>query len=214
MKKIFATIRDCAVKFVEHADDSLFYICVCVVLVVSLSVENAMIRDMEERVNECCETLDRVQRELQSNKVKIEGEISDLREDIEDVQKQIDTIKEIEPALLYSEEEIELIALCTLGEAEGEPELGKRLVIDTILNRFDDPGFPNTIREVIYAPSQFDCMTNGRVDKLQVDDNTRSLVIEELNSRTSHDVLYFRTGHFHNFGTPLYKIGNHYFSTR
>ena len=36
-----------------------------------------------------------------------------------------------------SDEEIRLIALVTMAEAEGEPELGKRLVIDTILNRVD-----------------------------------------------------------------------------
>lgn len=214
MKKIFATIRDYAVKFVEHVDYRLFYICICVVLVVSLSVENARIRDMEERIDECGETLDRAQKELQSSIDEIEGRISDLKEDVEVVKKQIETIKEIEPALLYSEEEIELIALCTLGEAEGEPEIGKRLVIDTILNRVDGYGFPNTIREVIYAPSQFACMTNGRVDHLVVDDAIRDLVIEELNNRTDHQVLYFRTEHYHNFGTPLYKVGNHYFSTR
>ena len=26
--------------------------------------------------------------------------------------------------------------------------------------------------------------------------------------------LYFRTGHYHNFGTPLCQVGNHYFSTK
>ena len=35
---------------------------------------------------------------------------------------------------IASEEDIELIALVTMAEAEGEPEEGKRLVIDTILN--------------------------------------------------------------------------------
>lgn len=29
-----------------------------------------------------------------------------------------------------------------MAEAEGEPEEGQRLVIDTILNRVDDPCFP------------------------------------------------------------------------
>lgn len=38
-----------------------------------------------------------------------------------------------------AEEDINLIALVTMAEAEGESELGKRLVIDTILNRIDHP---------------------------------------------------------------------------
>ena len=49
-----------------------------------------------------------------------------------------------------STEEIELIALVTMAEAEGEPEEGKRLVIDTILNRVDFGEFPSTVTEVIY----------------------------------------------------------------
>lgn len=214
MKKIFATIRNYAVKFVENTHDSLFYIFIGVVLIVSLSVENAMIRDMNARLDECNEALERAQTELQKEYNELNDRLSTLKEDLEEVRGQIEAVEGIEPALLYTEEEIELIALCTLGEAEGEPELGKRLVIDTILNRVDDPNFANTIREVIYAPNQFSCMTNGRVDNLKVDDATRALVIEELNNRTDRQVLYFRTGHYHNFGTPLYRIGGHYFSTR
>lgn len=49
-----------------------------------------------------------------------------------------------------SKEDIELIALVTMAEAEGECEEGKRLVIDTILNRVDSDYFPDTIRDVIY----------------------------------------------------------------
>ena len=40
-----------------------------------------------------------------------------------------------EPIVSMSEEDISLIALITMAEAEGECEEGKRLVIDTILNR-------------------------------------------------------------------------------
>lgn len=214
MKKIFATIQSYAIKIVEHVNVWLLYGLICVALIVSVSVENARIRDMRERVDECSKALDQAQEELQSQIEDLREGISDLGQDIEKVRTQIEAIAGIEPALLYSDEEIDLIALCTLGEAEGEPEIGKRLVIDTILNRVDGYGFPNTIREVIYAPSQFACMTNGRVDHLVVDDATRALVIEELNNRTDHQVLYFRTEYYHDFGTPLYKVGNHYFSTR
>ena len=52
-----------------------------------------------------------------------------------------------------SQEEIELIALVTMAEAEGETELGQRLVIDTILNRVDDSHFPDNVTDVISAES-------------------------------------------------------------
>ena len=35
-------------------------------------------------------------------------------------------------AVTLTQEEIDLIALCVMAEAEGEPEEGQRLVIDTI----------------------------------------------------------------------------------
>lgn len=41
-------------------------------------------------------------------------------------------VKTLERKCPYTDEEIELIALVTLAEAEGECEEGKRLVIDTI----------------------------------------------------------------------------------
>jgi N-acetylmuramoyl-L-alanine amidase len=42
-----------------------------------------------------------------------------------------------EPRYSLTDEEINLIALVTMAEAEGESEQGKRLVISTILNRVD-----------------------------------------------------------------------------
>lgn len=60
-----------------------------------------------------------------------------------------------EPEPLATREEIELLALCTMAEAEGECEQGQRLVIDSVLNRVDDPHFPNTISEVIWQKNQY-----------------------------------------------------------
>lgn len=67
-----------------------------------------------------------------------------------------------------------------MAEAEGECEEGKRLVIDTILNRVDSISFPNTVYEVVYQPSQFSSMWNGRVDRCYIDDYICQLVEEEL----------------------------------
>lgn len=108
---------------------------------------------------------------------------------------------------------VELIALITLAEAEGECELGQRLVIDTVLNRLDSDRFPDTIHEVLYQKNQYESMTNGRVNRVVVSDEMRQLVKEELEHRTNSDVLFFRTNHYHKFGSPMFQVGNHYFST-
>lgn len=120
-------------------------------------------------------------------------------------------VSETKP-LALSESDIDLIALITMAEAEGESELGKRLVIDVILNRIDSPRFANTAYDVIYAPGQFEVLWNGRVERCYVRNDIRQLVIEELQSRTRNDIYYFRADHYHNFGIPVLQEGNAYFS--
>lgn len=113
---------------------------------------------------------------------------------------------------IISDEELELLALVTMAEAEDESELGKRLVIDTVLNRVDSSHFPNTITDVIYQKHQFTSMWNGRYKKTYVDDYVRNLVIEELKDRTNSDVIFFRMDRYSDYGTPLFKEDGHYFS--
>ena len=115
--------------------------------------------------------------------------------------------------LPLSDSEIDLIALVTMAEAEGEPEEGKRLVIDVILNRVESSHFSNTVESDIYAKNAFECMWNGRVERCYVRDDIRQLVIEEIQNRTNFNIHYFRTNHYHNFGKPVVQVGNHYFST-
>ena len=133
----------------------------------------------------------------------------------------IEVIEEIEmialaneEAIQLSREEIELIALVTMAEAEGECELGKRLVIDTILNRVDSDlaYMPDTVHEVIYQKDQFTSMWNGRIDRVEVVEEICKLVEEELANRTNSDVLYFHAKRYGKFGTPMFAVGNHYFS--
>lgn len=111
-------------------------------------------------------------------------------------------------------DDMELIALVCQAEAESESEYGKRLVIDSILNRLDSPYFPNDIKEIIYAPGQFECVSNNRINHVENNEYIASLVIEEFNNRTNKDVIYFRTDYFFDFGKPLLKEGNHCFSGR
>lgn len=119
--------------------------------------------------------------------------------------------------LSLTDEEIDLIALVTMAEAEGESELGKRLVIDTILNRVDSEikYFPDNVTDVIYQKNAFTSMWNGRVDRCYVMDDIRQLVIEELKSRTNSEVMYFCAGGYSKYGTPMFDgpVGNHYFSS-
>ena len=120
-------------------------------------------------------------------------------------------VEEEEPSI--SDYEIYLLALLTVAEAEGEFEYGKRLVIDTVLNRVDHEYFPNTIADVIYEPKQFTSVWNGRVEECVVTDEVIQLVKEELVSRTNYDVIFFRADRYSDYGSPLFQAGNHWFSS-
>jgi N-acetylmuramoyl-L-alanine amidase len=112
-----------------------------------------------------------------------------------------------------SEDDINLIALITMAEAEAEPVEGQRLVIDTILNRVDSEIFPNTVYEVIYQENQFECVWNGRVDRCYVRDDIYQLVLEELSYRYDNNVIFFRTEYYSEYGVPMFQVGNHFFSS-
>lgn len=111
----------------------------------------------------------------------------------------------------YTDEEIDLVALLTLGEAEGESEYGKRLVIDTVLNRVDSSYFPETIDEVVYQKGQYSAIRSKRIKRITVSDEMRALVKEEMLNRSNDEVIFFKTGSYHNRKNKLFKEGKHYF---
>ena len=111
--------------------------------------------------------------------------------------------------LPLSSYDIDLISLVTMAEAEDQPELGQRLVIDTILNRADNQRC--SIHDVIYAPNHFSSVLNGRIDRCFVMEEIRNLVIDELLSRTNFEVLYFTADHYGKYGIPMFSVGDHYF---
>lgn len=111
-----------------------------------------------------------------------------------------------------SEKDVNLLALLCMAEAEGESEKGKRLVIDTVLNRVDSKHFPNTISGVIYQKNQFTSMWNGRANRCHVDKKIRRLVKDEMKSRTNNQVMFFTAGRYGEYGAPMFRVGNHYFS--
>lgn len=149
------------------------------------------------------------------------SEINSLRAEIVELEELIDEMEAAtvnyvpEPEVSLTDEEINLIAKVTMAEAEGESEEGKRLVIDTILNRVDSPHsyWPDTVEGVIYQPSQFSAMWDGRINRCRVKDDIVRLVKEEARSRTNTKAVYFRTKRYSSYGTPMFQVGNHYFSS-
>ena len=150
---------------------------------------------------------------IYSESIARKVDVPKVKASVENVDVPMVTSAIDDPEVSLTEEEIELIALVTMAEAEGECEEGKRLVIDTILNRVDSLYFPDSIHEVVYQKNQFSSMWNGRVDRVEATEEVCKLVREELALRTNSDVVFFTAGNYGKYGNPMFQIGNHYFSS-
>jgi N-acetylmuramoyl-L-alanine amidase len=110
-------------------------------------------------------------------------------------------------------DDVKLLALVAMAEAEGESEYGQRLVIDTILNRVDSIYFPDTVYAVVYQPNQFSSMWNGRAERCDIPDEMYQLAQEELDARSDYSVMFFMYGQYSDYGTPMFQVDRHYFSS-
>ena len=112
---------------------------------------------------------------------------------------------------------IELMAKCVEAEAGNQDLLGKRMVVDVILNRMHDSSgeWPDTIVDVITQPYQFSTYWNGAIDRVEeISDETWEAIYIELEEITYPDIYYFTSEGFHKYGTPWEKVGDHYFNKK
>lgn len=150
--------------------------------------------------------------------VNVEQEVTESRSNInicsEEIIETIDiTEEQTEDICSYyvTDEEYNLllrVCMSECGGKYGEPLEGKIAVVETILNRSEIYG--KTIEEVVYEPNQYSVAYNGEPDEM-----VREAVDIALSSNTyPDDMIYFRAGYYHSFGTPYKQIGNHYFSLK
>ena len=110
-------------------------------------------------------------------------------------------------------EEIEILTYCTMAEARNQGELGKRLVIDCILNRVESQYFPgDTVEAIVNYPGQFEVVSRGTLYSTCPTEDIYRLAEEEILRRTNREVVYFKLGGYHSCGDPWQQVGAHYFS--
>ena len=108
-----------------------------------------------------------------------------------------------------TDEEYNLLLRVCMSEAGGkygDPLEGKVAVVETVLNRVDI-GW-GTISEVINAPYQYSTADNGDPDETVVE----AVEIALSGDMYPNNMVWFRTGYYHDYGTPYKQIGSHYFS--
>ena len=110
-------------------------------------------------------------------------------------------------------EDLDLLAAITMAEAGNQSELGKRLVIDTVLNRCNSDRWrdDDTLWEVITHPGQYNTYSNGAYKRVAITEDIPRLVEEEILNRTNSQVIYFKTNGYFSWAPALLKEGDHYF---
>lgn len=112
---------------------------------------------------------------------------------------------------------IEFMAKCVEAEAGNQDLLGKRMVVDVILNRMNDSSgeWPDTIVDVITQPYQFSSYWDGAMDRVkEISEETWEAIYIELEEIAYPYIYYFTSEGFHKYGTPWKKVGDHYFNKK
>lgn len=116
----------------------------------------------------------------------------------------------------YSQNDIKLMANAVHGEARGEPYVGQVAVAAVILNRVEDPSFPNTISGVIFEPRAFTAVADGQI-WLTPDETAEQAVLDAINGwdPSGGAIYYFNPNTATSpwiWGRPQIKtIGEHIF---
>lgn len=116
----------------------------------------------------------------------------------------------------YSQNDVMLLASCINGEARGESYEGQVAVAAVILNRVDDPNFPNSISGVVYQGGAFDAVADGQIN-LSPKDSCISAAKDALNGwdPTGGAIYYYNpataTNKWIRSREIIRVIGNHVF---
>lgn len=146
--------------------------------------------------------------------------------EIETLQKQILMEKQAEEArrqarrIQMSEEDYQILLRIVQAEAGICDEKGKILVADVVINRVLSSRFPNTVKGVVYQRSQFQPVSNGRINSVKITEETIQCVDRALDGEDySSGALYFmnrrasggRSGWFDRSLTYLFAHDGHEF---
>lgn len=159
-----------------------------ILLLMGLDV-NAEIREAEATI----ERLEASTTSIEKQRIPIKTEVIEEEEDFG-----------------ISEEEMEMMARIVMNEASIVRYEGKLSVAVTMVNRFKDGRWGETMTEVLNYPNAYSHIRNG-----EISEDCREAVKEaiEYYGAFPGDLLYFRADRYHDFGYPYMEIDNLYFTT-
>lgn len=115
----------------------------------------------------------------------------------------------------YDEEDLYWLSRGIYAESGNQPMAGRIAVGTVILNRVADPAFPDTIKEVIFAPRQFSPVSNGTIYLTPDHDSIVAAMLCLDGVKEADDCLYFNITSMYSWAdvarTYCCTIGDHNF---
>lgn len=93
--------------------------------------------------------------------------------------------------IYLTEEDLNLMAKIVYAESKGEPYEGKVAVASVILNRVLSPGFPDSIKDVIFQPNAFSCVVNGEINGTPNDECFNAVYDAIKGNDPTNEALFF-----------------------
>ena len=146
-------------------------------------------------------TIERENTILSAENTKKDKEIKELQERNRALEEELQT------KIVYFEEE-EILAKLLWCEARNQSWEGQVYTCSAILNYCERNN--TSIWDAAHNINSFE--PAPYVDDAEPTAMQYEVIYYVLNGGRIPDICWFRTGHYHNFGTPVAKVGDHYFS--
>ena len=147
------------------------------------------------------DTIERENTILSAENTKKDKEIKELQERNRALEEELQT------KIVYFEEE-EILAKLLWCEARNQSWEGQVYTCSAILNYCERNN--TSIWDAAHNINAFE--PAPYVDDAEPTAMQYEVIYYVLNGGRISDICWFRTGHYHNFGTPVAKVGDHYFS--
>lgn len=145
---------------------------------------------------------------LENENTQLHEEVNEKSQQIKGVEEENETLrKELDSRVTFFEEE-EILAKLLWCEARGSSWEGQVYTCSAILNYCERAG--TTIWEAAHNPQSFEpapYVDNATPTAMQYE-----VIYYVLNGGRIPDICWFRTDHYHDFGTPVCEVDGHYFS--
>ena len=137
-------------------------------------------------------------REKQRQQAAAQTQIETLQKQIlkekqeEEARKKAEEERRASRRIRYTDEDYQVLLRIVQAEAGICDKRGKILVADVIINRVLSKEFPNSVKAVVYEPSQFQPVSNGAINSVNVTAETHECVDRALDGEDySNGSLYF-----------------------